>query len=114
MRPSRIAVVAALAVAALGAVRFAVHTATRPATHELVQQRRSFGVSSLSINTGDSLVFVNGDPYAHNVYSREPVGWLDLGLQEEGDRKTEVFDIPGTFDLRCRIHPKMQVTVTVK
>jgi plastocyanin len=114
MRLSKISIIAMLALANIGAIGFAVEAATNQAAHELIQKRRSFGVAALSIKTGDSLVFVNGDPYAHNVYSRNPKGWLDLGIQEEGDRMSVVFDTAGNFDIRCRIHPKMRVMVTVE
>ncbi len=114
MNSARMAAILLLAIAALGAVGFAVEAATQHKAREIVQKRRSFGVEALSINAGDSLIFVNGDPYAHNVFSRAPEGWLDLGIQEEGDRREVVFDRAGTFDLRCRIHPKMRVMVTVR
>jgi len=107
-------IVASMAVAALGAIGFAVEAATGGAIHEMIQKRRSFGASTLSVKMGDSLIFVNGDPYAHNVYSVAPRGWLDLGIQEEGDGGTEVLNACGTFDIRCRIHPKMRVMVTVE
>lgn len=114
MAISKQVIVASMAVAALGAIGFAVEAATGGAIHEIIQKRRSFGVATLSAKMGDSLIFVNGDPYAHNVYSIQPKGWLDLGIQEEGDRGSVILDARGTFDIRCRIHPKMRVMVTVE
>lgn len=111
---TRHAIVAAMAVAAFGAVGFALEAATGGAIHEIIQKKRSFGAATLSAKMGDSLIFVNGDPYAHNVYSIQPKGWLDLGIQEEGDRGTVILNARGTFDIRCRIHPKMRVMVTVE
>lgn len=113
MKSTKHAIVGLLSVATLGAIGFAVEAASGGAIHEIIQKRRSFGTTSLSIEIGDKLTFVNGDPYAHNVYSVDPKGWLDLGIQEEGDRETVVFNDRGTFDIRCRIHPKMRVMVTV-
>lgn len=106
-------VLAALAVLTLGAVGFALNAAATATTHEIVQQRRDFGIAAISIARGDSIAFVNADPYAHNVYSEDPKGWLDLGIQEEGDRNLVQFDAPGTYQMRCRIHPRMRLTVTV-
>ena len=114
MGMARYVLVASMAVAALGAVGFAVNAASIGAVHEIIQKKRSFGASNLSARMGDQLVFVNGDPYAHNVYSVAPRGWLDLGIQEEGDRGTVVLNARGTFDIRCRIHPKMRIMVTVE
>jgi plastocyanin len=114
MRLSRLSLVAMLAAANIVVLGVVVEAATGGAIHEIIQKRRSFGAPELAINTGDSLVFVNGDPYAHNVYSRAPKGWLDLGIQEEGDSMAVVFDTAGTFDIRCRIHPKMRMMVSVQ
>jgi plastocyanin len=114
MSLSRKSIIAALVIANLGALGFAGNAATGGDVHELIQKRRSFGTDTLTINAGDSVSFVNGDPYAHNVYSRKPKGWLDLGIQEEGEQTAVVFDTPGLFDIRCRIHPKMRVTVSVR
>jgi plastocyanin len=114
MRLSKSVAITMLVMANIGAVGFAVEAATRSTDHEVIQKRRSFGVGELTIKTGDTLTFVNGDPYAHNVYSRDPKGWLDLGIQEEGDRMSVVFDTAGNFDIRCRIHPKMRVLVSVR
>lgn len=110
MRLSKSLVLAVLVLANLSAIGVA---ATTGVIHELVQKRRSFGTAALSIKAGDSVLFVNGDPYAHNVYSRDPKGWLDLGIQEEGESMSVVFDNVGNFDIRCRIHPKMRVMVSV-
>jgi plastocyanin len=114
MGMGRYLIVASMTVAAIGAIGFAVEAASGGAVHEIIQKKRSFGAANLSAKIGDRLVFVNGDPYAHNVYSVAPKGWLDLGIQEEGDRGTVVLDARGNFDIRCRIHPKMRVMVTVE
>ena len=114
MKLSRNAILTALVLANLGAVGLAVEASTGGAIHELIQKRRSFGIAELSIKAGDSLIFVNGDPYAHNIYSQKPRGWLELGIQEEGQRASVVFDSAGNFDIRCRIHPKMRLVVSVQ
>lgn len=103
-----------LVLASIGAAGIAVEAATGGVIHEIIQKRRSFGIDELFIKAGDSLTFVNGDPYAHNIYTRDPEGWLDLGIQEEGERTSVVFDTAGNFDIRCRIHPKMRVIVSVQ
>ena len=114
MSLSRKSILAALVIATLGALGFAGNAVTSGSVHEIIQKRRSFGPDTLTISVGDSVSFVNGDPYAHNVFSRNPMGWLDLGIQEEGDQMAVLFDTPGIFDIRCRIHPKMRMTVSVR
>jgi plastocyanin len=113
MRIFRFSLLVMLTASSLGALGFAVEAASGGAIHDIFQKRRSFGVSAISIKQGDSLIFINDDPYAHNVYSREPKGWLDLGIQEEGERMSIVFDSAGNFDIRCRIHPRMRMMVSV-
>ena len=112
-RASKISL-ATMGVAALCAVGFMADAMVSAKFFEVVQKRRSFGTTAMTISKGDSIVFVNGDPFAHNVYSKEPRGFLDLGIQEEGDRQAVLFDKPGAFDLRCRIHPRMRLKVTVQ
>ena len=113
MAGPRIAILAVMAIAAASAIGFAVDAATGARAIEILQKRRSFGKSAIAISAGDTLIFVNNDPYAHNVYARQPKDWLDLGILEEGDRRDALFDVPGVYDIRCRIHPKMRLTVTV-
>lgn len=114
MKYPRVLVLMAMAVAAASALGFAVHAGNDATIFNIVQERRSFGPSAITIRGGDALSFINMDPYAHNVYSHAPKGWFDLGIQEEGDRQVVDFAQPGTFDIRCRIHPKMRLMVTVK
>lgn len=114
MRLFEFSLLTVLAIFTIGALGFAVEAASGGTIHDIFQKRRSFGVSTISIKPGDSLTFINADPYAHNVYSREPKGWLDLGIQEEGERMSIVFDSSGKFDIRCRIHPKMRMMVSVQ
>jgi plastocyanin len=39
---------------------------------------------------------------------------VDKGLQKPGETINQLFDKSGKFVVRCSIHPKMKMTVTVK
>jgi len=71
-------------------------------------------VESLTINTGDSIKFLNEDPWLHNVFSLSPVKNFDLGSYPKGESKSVVFDKPGVVEIECSIHPQMQLQLEVK
>ena len=79
-----------------------------------VEQRdRSFGVTELEVKAGDTVTFVNNDIYGHNVYSDTEGAIFDIGLQEPGETRDVTFDEAVVAKLRCRIHPRMRLQVTV-
>jgi plastocyanin len=84
------------------------------ATVLTVEQRdRSFGVAELTIKAGDTVKFVNNDIYGHNVYSDTKDATFDIGLQEPGETRDVTFDDAVVAKVRCRIHPRMRLQVTV-
>ncbi len=66
------------------------------------------------MKAGDGLTFVNGDLYDHNVYSDSPGNVFNLGIQAPGQTNGVTLAAPGTVEVRCRIHPKMKLVVTVE
>ena len=87
--------------------------AVKAAEHVVTQKTKKFDTKKLSINKGDSVKFVNADSITHNVHSRSPGGKFDLGAQKPGTASSRTFDKAGKFKIRCAIHPKMKVTITV-
>ncbi len=79
----------------------------------VIQKGRSFGSEEISIRVGDEVTFVNDDVYPHNVYTESSAGSFDIGLQKPGEDRAVTFQSAGVFDIRCRIHPKMGMTVRV-
>ena len=84
------------------------------ADHEIVQKDRSFSQTEISIKPGDKLVFKNTDDVTHNVFSMTPGMEFDLRRQAPGASSTVPFDKEGVAEVRCSIHPKMKLIVTVK
>lgn len=78
------------------------------------QKDRAFVPSAVTIKAGDTLVFTNGDPFVHNMFSNTPGAEFNLGGQGTGEAKSVVLRRPGTVDVECQIHPRMHLRVEVK
>lgn len=84
------------------------------AAETLVYQREiTFVPERIEIKAGSPVVFVNDDRFGHNVYSETSGADFDIGRQPAGQRTPVVFRRAGTFEVRCRIHPKMRLDVVV-
>jgi plastocyanin len=102
----KVAAIAGMALCALAATAWA-------ATVTVEQRGRSFGVAELTVKVGDTVTFVNNDIYGHNVYSDTKDAEFDIGLQEPGETLDVTFDEPVNAKVRCRIHPRMRLQITV-
>ena len=102
----------------LGIVAGAMLVALTPVAHatEVVidQQNKEFSQKSVSIKVGDSVKFVNKDDMVHDVHSTSDGYDFDLGVQKPGSETSYTFDKPGKVKVRCAIHPKMKLEVTVE
>lgn len=103
------ALLAGVAIVAAGA-----SLALAQAAEVLVHQREiAFVPERIEVKAGTTVVFVNDDRFGHNVYSETPGADFDIGRQPAGQRTPVVFRRAGTFEVRCRIHPKMRLEVVV-
>lgn len=82
--------------------------------HVIDQLNKSFSESSITVNVGDKIKFVNSDSYFHNVYSLSEAAQFDLGSYPKGESRTVSFDKPGKIMAHCAIHPQMQLEITVE
>jgi plastocyanin len=84
--------------------------------HAAVTQRdRIFHPSQLDIARGDTVGILNDDgELLHHAYIATDEFSFDSGEQEPGSNTDIRFTKAGTFTVRCRIHPKMSLVVTVK
>ena len=96
-----------IAVAVSGSLSFA-------ADHQITQKDRSFNRTEITVKPGDKIVFKNEDAVTHNVFSLTPGMEFDLRRQAPGASSTVPFDKEGTAEVRCSIHPKMKLLVTVQ
>ena len=81
--------------------------------HTVSQAAKKFDQKKLTVKSGDTVAFVNNDDVSHNVYSRSDANTFDLKLQEPGQSNAVAFNTPGKVKVRCAIHPKMKLTVSV-
>jgi len=104
--------------ALLGIAAAAALLALTPVAHatEVVvdQQNKEFSQKSVTIKAGDTLKFVNKDDIVHEVHSSTDGYDFDLGAQKPGSDTSYTFDRPGKVKVRCAIHPKMKLEVTVE
>lgn len=80
--------------------------------HNVTQKNRSFAASEIKIAPGDSVAFGNDDEFLHQIYIASLN--FDSAEQRRGETISVTFPRPGTFAVRCHIHPKMLLTVHVK
>jgi plastocyanin len=66
--------------------------------------------STLHADTGDTITFVNRDPFAHNVSG---TGWGRYDDLHQGERFTTSFADPGIYPFACTLHPGMNGVILV-
>ena len=79
----------------------------------VTQKAKQFSVAEITIAAGDKLVFKNDDDTSHNVFSSADGSKFNLGIQKPGSESSQAFAAAGTYEVRCAIHPKMKLKVTV-
>jgi plastocyanin len=81
---------------------------------EIDQVGQHFSQTRLILARGDTVRFANHADVTHNVgIVDERDKAIDVGLQKPGETIRHVFGSSGKFVVRCSIHAKMKMTVTV-
>lgn len=88
--------------------------AGEPGEHPVDQKNKEFSQTEIAIKPGEKLVFNNGDTVTHNVFSNSKVNPFHIKIQQPGSSSTVQFENEGVTEVRCAIHPKMKLMVTVK
>ena len=83
------------------------------------QQNKTFllnnkKVETITVNQGDTIHFMNKDPWFHNIFSLSDLKTFDLGSYPKDESRPVIFDKKGTMEIECAIHPNMYLEVTVK
>jgi plastocyanin len=71
-------------------------------------------IEKLTIKAGDTIKFLNEDPWFHNIFSLSDLKTFDLGSYPKGQFKTVTFEKAGQADIECAIHPGMLLKLEVK
>ena len=111
-RPSFRAAIACAA--ALLIVESAAAIALAGEVLRVFQKNRAFSYNALTINKGDTLQFANDDEFIHQIYVKSDGFNVDTDESSPGTVITVPFNVSGTFEVHCHIHPKMRLVVTVK
>jgi plastocyanin len=82
--------------------------------HTVTQKNREFSTTEITIKPGESVVFKNDDEVTHNVFSTSKANAFTIKVQAPGASSSVDFKEEGVTDVRCAIHPKMKLAVTVK
>ena len=108
-------VIGTAAFLALGAAGAIAQQAQQPAAAgeaEISIQSFQFVPAILTVAPGTAVTWVNKDEEPHNVVS--PDRAFRSKAIDGGEKFTNVFDKPGTFNYICAVHPHMRGTVIVK
>jgi plastocyanin len=78
------------------------------------QKRRKYAPVAVTIKPGDTLRIVNDDIFLHHAFVDSDAFQYDSGSMEEGETRDIQFTAVGAYQVKCAIHPRMRLDVTVK
>ena len=94
---------------------FLITTTAQAADMTVSEEHLDFIPGNIAVSKGDAIIFANNDDVVHNLQVTDSEGTSeDKGLQKPGEDTKVAFDESGEYYVRCAIHPKMKITVTVK
>jgi len=83
-------------------------------TFVISQKKRTFNPNEITIHKGDTLHIANDDQFTHQVYVDDPSFTFESAEADPGASVDIKFTATGSFEVRCHIHPKMKLQVTVQ
>ena len=83
-----------------------------PATHTIAIDGTTFKPDTLTVKAGDSIVWINKDPFPHTVTSAS--GGFDSKPLQAGKSWKFVAAKKGEFPYVCTLHPTMKATLRVE
>ena len=86
--------------------------AAKPVAHTVTIEGTAFSPAELSVNVGDTITWVNKDPYPHTATSK--TGGFDSGTIASDKSWKYTAKKKGQFPYLCTIHPSMKGVVRVK
>ena len=99
--------------ALLAALWAAIPSLALADTVEVSQKGRKFLPDSISIKVGDVVKIRNDDEFLHHIYVTSPDFNFDSEEEPPGNSVEIKFTKAGDFNVLCRIHPKMKLSVHV-
>jgi plastocyanin len=81
----------------------------------IVQRGRKFvPADALTIRAGDTVSIGNEDPFFHHLYVDSDRFQYESDEQKPGEVRDIEFTTPGAYDVKCKIHLKMNLHVVVQ
>ena len=77
------------------------------------QKGKAFAPGSIEVRVGQPIEIHNDDATVHNAYCQSGDFKYNSGPQQPGTKSRFAFVAPGAYEVRCAIHPKMKLAVTV-
>ena len=81
--------------------------------HAVNMSGKTYYPGVMTINTNDTVNFVNNDLIKHNVFSSSGKNTFDLGTYGTGNTRSVELVAPGIVKVYCNIHPQMATFVNV-
>ena len=91
---------------------YARRSAVGAMTHTVTIDGVKFDPETSTVKAGDTVVWVNKDPFPHTVTS--PAGDFDSHAIAAGQTWSYTPTRAGVFPYTCTFHPTMQATLTVE
>jgi plastocyanin len=79
--------------------------------HDVVMDNFGFAPAAASVSPGTTITWTNRDDVPHNVVSTDQK--FKSPVLDTDERFSHRFDVPGTYDYFCSLHPKMTGHVVV-
>jgi plastocyanin len=86
--------------------------AAKPVTHTIVLDGTAFTPADLKVNVGDTVVWINKDPFPHTATST--TGAFDSKVLQPGDSFKYKATTKGDFPYICALHPTMKGMLRVE
>ena len=106
-----LALVCAVALSSCGGRSGAAANARKPTTHTVTMDGVRFDPETVTLSPGDSVIWVNKDPFPHNVKSGTAFESKPIN---PGESWRQAFDSPGEFAYACTLHPTMKGVVRAR
>ncbi len=95
----------------LGVVAVSGCTSNQSAANTVTIQNMAFNPSTLNVQVGTKVMWINKDSVTHHVVS--DTGVFDSGDLATGQSYNYTFNQTGSFPYHCSIHPSMTGTIVV-
>jgi len=100
-----------MALTCAAALAWAGGVSAAGANHTVVIEGVKFEPEALTVNRGDTIVWVNKDPFPHTVTAKRAFDSHDIAA---GKSWKYTASKAGEYAYVCTLHPNMKATLTVK